>query len=141
MRIIIVVLLLLSGIASVIGLVVPGVSSVAQSVEAALGQASAVFNTINATMTAAAVQQPVGQIATLIGGALTAAKQAATALPPASAGQVNNLLAEADTILSDLTTFAATAQLPVAAPVAAHGMFAPIGGPQAPVHLFVRRVA
>jgi hypothetical protein len=117
----------ISGIASVVGAVVPGASAVIATVNAGLTAASNVFNTMASTMTAAAAQPLVSQIATYIGGSLTAAKQAVTALPATAQATVNNLLAEADSVIADLNSFvnpAAASAIP--------------GLPTVPVHLFIR---
>src|ERR1700691_296147 len=60
-----------SGVASIIGAFVPGVSAVVTVVQNALSAAANVFNTITSTMTVAAAQPTVTQIATYIGPAVT----------------------------------------------------------------------
>ena len=119
-----------SGVASIIGAFVPGVSAVVTVVQNALTAAANVFNTVTSTMTVAAAQPIVTQIATYIGGALTAARQIIAALPASVQAQASALLGEAETILADIAAFANPT-----APAPALRFAATL-----PTHLFVRAV-
>ena len=123
-----------SGIVSVVGLVVPGVTSVVNGIEAGLTAESTVFANLTSTMTAAAAQPLVGQIATYLKSALTNARTVIAALPASAQTQANNLLAEANTVLTDIQAFATGAT--ATAPTVTAAMFVP----PVPVHLFVRPV-
>jgi hypothetical protein len=126
-----------SGIVSVIGVVVPGVTSAVNLVEEGLTTASNVFATLTSTMTVAAAQPLVGQIATSISGALTAAKQVIAALPANTQTAANSLLAEADTVLLDIQAFAAPVAVSAEMKMPTGALFVPT----TPVHVFVRPVS
>jgi hypothetical protein len=117
-----------SGIASVVGAIVPGAQAVVSTIKGAFTAASSVFATMTSTMSVASAQTAVQQIVTYASGAVTSAKSIVAALPATAQTTVNNLLAEADTVLGDLNAFV---NPPTTAPTAAM-----IGA--APVHMFIR---
>ena len=117
-----------SGIANVLGAVVPGVSGAVSLVNQGLNAAASVFATMTSSMTAAAAQPVVSQIVTYVSGAVTSAKTIIAALPVAAQATANALLAEAATVLGDLNAFANPTA--VSAPAT----------PTVPVHLFIREV-
>ncbi len=116
-----------SGIASVIGVVVPGASAAVSVIEGAFTTASGIFANLTASMTAAAAQPIVGRIATYIDTAITSAKSIATQLPTAAQTTVNGLLAEAESVLADVVAFAS----PTPSMAALRAVV--------PVHMFIRQ--
>lgn len=118
-----------SGIVSIVGLVVPGATTTVNLVQAGLSTASTIFANLTSTMSTAQAQPIVGQIVTVFGSVLTNAKTVIAALPANTQTQANALLAEAETILSDLNAFAGLAAAP-----------AYLATTTAPVHMFVRAV-
>jgi hypothetical protein len=120
----------INAVASLGASLIPGGSAVLAVVEDGITAASNVFNTMSSTMSAAAAQPLVGQIATSIGGALTAAKQIAAALPAKAQATANGLLAQADTVIADLNAFVSPA-----APVAPGAVLR-----VAPTGMFIRKV-
>lgn len=118
-----------SGIANVLGVVVPGAVSVIATVEAGLSTAASVFNSVTSSMTTAAAQPLVGKIATAIEGAVTATETIAASLPAKAQFVVSGLLSQARTVISDLNAFVNPAVVS-ASPVP----------PTLPTMLFIRNV-
>jgi hypothetical protein len=101
----------ISGIVSVIGIVVPGVTTGVNLVQQSLSAASNVFASLTSTMST------------------TQAQPVVAALPPPQQAQATTLLAEAQTILGDLNAFAGLVSAP-----------AYLARATLPTHLFVRAV-
>lgn len=110
-----------SALSPMLAIVAPGAASFIPQINAGLNTASNIFNTISTTMTEIQAQPIVGQVATALGGALTAAQQATAVIGDATArAKAQGVVATAQAVLPLLTAFATGVQAAVsAAPLAA----------------------
>ncbi len=89
-----------------ISVFVPGTTAFVPLVEAGLGVATGLLNTLSSTMTTASAQPIVHQIATALGGALDAADHAVVLISsPTQRAGATALIAEARVVLGMLDTF------------------------------------